>query len=272
MAHSIPANAPPALGGRKVLIAALILGAVTAGLIVAFLASRDSSSTAPLAVTTLDVVVAKQDIAAGVTVTNDMVELREIPANAAVSGAATNLRSVVGETARYPLLEGEQIAMTRLVEPPKQKSLSFTIPAGLRGFTVPVEITRSPAALLVPGDFVDVIVSAELVHLLPGGLDPNATVGTNNDKPKAAVTLLQNVQVISVQRAFVDSGVPYDESTRGAPRDEENTNYVTLAVTPDQAQILWLATQEGALTLSLRSFGDNVIAELTPVAEPIRLP
>lgn len=272
MAQSIPAAAPPSIGGRKVLIAALLLGAVTAGLIVAFLASRQSDGTAPLAVGTTSVVVAKQDIPAGTKVTNAMVEVRDVPSNAVISGATTDLEAVVGETARYPLYEGEQVAATRLVEPPKQKSLSFTIPAGLRGFTVPVEVTRSPAALIVPGDFVDVIVSAELIHLLPGGMDPAATVGSENDKPKAAVTLLQNVQVISVQRDFVDSGVPYDDSTRGAPRDDDEANYVTLAVTPEQAQLLWLATQEGALTLALRSFGDDAIAALTPVAEPVRLP
>ncbi|MGE5596921.1 MAG: RcpC/CpaB family pilus assembly protein, partial [Hyphomicrobiales bacterium] len=81
------------------------------------------------------------------------------------------------------------------------------------------------------------------------------------------------VQVLAVQREFVDDGVPYDASTRGEPiGDDDKVNYVTLAVTPEQAQLLWLASQEGALTLSLRPFGDDAAAALTPIAEPIPLP
>jgi Flp pilus assembly protein CpaB len=46
---------------------------------------------------------------------------------------------------------------------------------------------------------------------------------------------------------------------------------VTLAVTPEQAQLLWLASQEGKLTITLRAFGDDKIADLGTIAEPIRI-
>lgn len=272
MTATAPA-APAALGGRKVLLAALLLGAVTAGLIVAFLARQEPAQSSPFAASTRSVVVARQDLAAGTVLDAGMVEVRDLPENVLLAGALADPAQVIGETVRYPVAKGDQFTLARLVEPAKQKSLSFTIPSGLRGFTIAVDVTTSPAALLVPGDFVDVIVAAELLRLLPGVLDPTATIA-QNERPKAAVTLIQNVQVISVQRRFVDSGVPYDNSTRGTPAGDsgDNVNYVTLAVTPAQAQLLWLATQEGSLTLSLRGFGDAAVEPISPVAEPIRLP
>lgn len=274
MAESTIPAPSPVLGGRKVLLAALILGAITAGLIVAYLASRDDGTTEATPIDgTIEVVVAKQDIAVGVEITPDMLEKIEVPRDAAISGAVEDISLVRGQTTRYPVVQGQQFNLQQLVEPPKVKSLSFTIPEGLRGFTVPVDVTKSPAALLTPGDFVDIIVTAEIVKLLGAGAAVQADVqGASEDDPKAAITLLENVQVLAVQRDFVDDGVAYDAATRGEPTEEDRVNYVTLAVKPEEAQLLWLAVAEGEITLALRGFGDEELSDLEPVTEPIRLP
>lgn len=237
----------PRTADWRVLAVALVLAAIAAGLIVAYLASRDSSGTtvAPVA-DPVPVVVAREDIPAGVTVAADMVELRHYPADTLVANPATAIADVLGKTTRYPILRGEQLSLARFVDTPSADTLSFQIPKGLRGFTVPVDVTRSAAALLAPGDFVDVIAG------------PQAT------------TLLQNVQVVSVQREFVD-GVPYDASVRGQLPEEDNISYVTLAVTPAQAQVLWAAVQSGPITLSLRPFGDDEVVALPPATTPLSL-
>lgn len=75
-----------------------------------------------------------------------------------------------------------------------------------------------------------------------------------------------------MQRQYVEGGVPYDPSVRGTLPKESNITYVTLAVTPEQAQLLTLAVEKAKLlTLSLRPFGDDGIKELPPVVEPLRL-
>lgn len=261
-------TANPPLADRRILILALALGAIAAGLIVAYLASRDSSGGKSEAVM-FRVIVAAQDIPAGATIEGAMVEERSIPEEAVISSAVTRPEEVVGQVARYPIATGEQLSALRLVEPPAAKALSFQIPPGLRAFTLPVTSTTSPASLMAPGDFVDVIVSADVKLLLPGSSTAPSTGSAK--ELKAAVTILQNVQVLSVQKTFVDNGVPYDPSVRGTPPDDKSVSHVTLAVTPDQAQLLWLASQEGKVTLSLRAFGDDAIADLQPVAEPLRL-
>jgi pilus assembly protein CpaB len=272
MAESMTAQTPSWLAGRRVLIAALVLGAITAGLVVAFLSTRDDAEIAsPLDSDLVRVVVANREITVGTVITASMLELRELPRDAIIAGAATDLAEVEGETARYPLVAGEQINTGRLVSPPSGGSLSFTIPEGLRGYTIPVDITRTPAALLVPGDFVDVIVAFGLITQLPDGSFQTVKI-QDGDQLRSAVTMLQNIQVLAVEREFVDDGVVYDETTRGEEPEEGNVRYVTLAVSPEQAQQLWLITQDGELTLTIRGFGDDAADPIDPTDEPFNIP
>jgi pilus assembly protein CpaB len=257
----------------RVLAAALVLAAIAAGLIVAFLASRDSGTTTappaePVTADPVPVVVVLQDVPAGTVITADMVELRFYPEDTLPAGAIASLSDVVGETTRYPLVSGEQLSIARLVVPGAGNSISFQIPEGLRGFTIPVDVNSSPAALLVPGDFVDVIVLADIQLF---GMVPPIGVSENRDY-KGAVTIFQNLQVVSVQRDVAPGGVPYDPSVRGELPEQSSISWVTLAVEPEDAQLLFLAASQGSLTLSLRPFGDDTVVEMPPIAEPIALP
>ena len=262
----------PVLGGRKVILGALLLGAVAAGLSIAYLASRDTTTNpeAVEAATLQEVVVATREIPVGTLLDDSMVRVKLIPQSAVISDPFDETSDVIGTVTRYPLQANEQLAVGRLVDEAKGTSISFKIPDGLRGFTMGVNQNESPAGLLVPGDFVDIIVSANVKHIVPASGIP---VPLNADTEfKAAVTLLQNVQVISVERNFVNTGAVYDSTSRGNQVDaKDSVENVTLAVTPEQAQLLVLARQEGALTLVLRPFGEDKQNQLAPVAEPIRI-
>ena len=248
---------------RRALILALVLGVVAAVLIVAYLGSRDVSSDQPVVPMEL-VVVAARDIPAGKKITESMVELKELPTSAVLGNPARSKSEVVGQALRYPVAKGDQLDNLRLLEAAKVQILSFQIPPGLRGFTIPVDVSSTPAALTAPGDFVDVLVSGPLAALR---LAPQlATVRSQSfdGDSKATLTLLQNVQVIAVQREYVDNGVPYDSSVRGQPPEKASVGYVTLALTPEQGQMLRMVGSGGAITLSLRPFGDNEPEELEP--------
>ena len=255
---------------RRVLIVALVLGAIAAGLAVAFLASAGGGSEPdPLAsAATRPVVVAAVEIPIGTILDESMLEIRELPLSAVIDDAAEEFDQAVGFTARYPFTAGEQLSNVRLVEPPKVQALSFQIPDGLRGFTLPVSINDSPAALLAPGDFVDLLVVGPIDQLVTAEstfttrstlVSAPSLLGSAEDVPNAVTTLLQNIQVLSVQRHYVENGLIYDESTRGTPPEEAAVSNVTLALTPAQAELVWLANQTGRLTLTLRAFGDDQI-------------
>jgi pilus assembly protein CpaB len=258
---------------RRPLILALVLGAVAAGLVVAVLASNSSgSTTSPLATSaTVAVVVARQAIPVGTKITEDMVELKQIPQAAAISDPVSSVKDIVGQVSRFPVNANEQFSQSRLIQAAQAKSLSFVIPPGLRGVAVPVDKTSSPSELISPGDFVDVVVTAKVANIVTTTQSAPAIPSSGNNDFKAAVTLIQNVQVLSIQTNFVNNGVPYDSTVRGAPDAKTDGSYVTLALTPDQAQLLALASQDGKVTLTLRAFGDAKVADVAPIAEPVRI-
>ena len=117
----------------------------------------------------------------------------------------------------------------------------------------------------------DVIVTAKVATLATTAQSAPVVTNNSNNDFKAAVTLIQNVQVLSIQKNFVANGVPYDATVRGRPDDKTDGSYVTLALTPDQAQLLTLASQDGKVTLTLRAFGDAKVADVAPIAEPVRI-
>jgi Flp pilus assembly protein CpaB len=108
----------------------------------------------------------------------------------------------------------------------------------------------------------------ELESGLSALLDPSADDLTGD--AKAVTTLLQNVQVLSVEREYVENGVPYDASVRGAPPEDGSVSYVTVALLPADAQLLWLASQDGEMTLALRAFGDDEIGPIGPPSRAVR--
>jgi Flp pilus assembly protein CpaB len=148
----------PRTADRRILILALVLGAVAAGLAVTFLSNANQPVALPDNVKT--VVVAKSEIAVGTKITQDMVETKNVDATAAIGDVAVDPSAVVGLTARYPIAAGEQVSATRLVATAQVQALSFQIPPGLRAYSMPVG--TSLVGLIAPGDFVDILIATTL--------------------------------------------------------------------------------------------------------------
>src|SRR5215210_5538348 len=136
----------PSFGGRKVLIGALLLGAVAAGLSIAYISSQQST-TDPEAAADLvlqEVVVATREIPVGTKLDDSMVRVKLIPKSAVISVPFDQTSDVIGTVTRFPLQANEQLAVGRLVDEAKGTSLSFKIPDGLRGFTMAVNQDSTP--------------------------------------------------------------------------------------------------------------------------------
>jgi pilus assembly protein CpaB len=262
-------QAQPRTDSKRQLLIAGVLGLIAAVLVIIFLNSVQSESTEVTGPTT-SILISSQSIAAGTKITDAMLARKEVPESAVSAEVFTDKSLVAGKVARYPIEKGEAIVVSRLVDGPKIQALSFQIPAGMRGMSIPVEISKTPAALIAPGDFVDVIVSADASLL--GRLGP-LVQGGNANEAKGSATLVQNVQVLSVDRSYVDNGVVYDASVRGEPpKSKDNISFLTLAVSPNQAQLLWLAQDSGKLTVVLRAFGDDNVQPLAPRFAPLANP
>ena len=221
------------------------------------------------AVPSIQVVVAAEQIIAGQQISESMVELKTVLMTAVIQDVATDITQVVGQISRYPVGKGEQLSLNA-ARLGRSQALSFQIPDGMRAFTMPVDGSKSPAELIVPGDYVDVLLVLDIIDI--GPKTPLLEEEEAEDEGlKGAVTLFQNLRVLAVQQSYVDNGVPYDASVRGAPTNEGGANNMTFAVTPEQAQLLWLAAaKDGMMTVTLRPYGDDQTRTLTPIVEPVQ--
>src|SRR3990172_173165 len=255
-------------GNRGLLILALITGLVAA--IVVFVAlnqgggGSDNAKTGSAVITTSAVVVAESDIAAGTEITADMVKVIEVPNSLLVRDAFTSTQLVVGEAARYPIAAGEQVTRARVGPNTEGDGLAFVVPAGMPAIAVSVDEITGVGGLILPGDRADVIAVI------------GDQAGANN--PDRVVTVLQDVEVLAVAQSAQEPVPAANEEaaaqaeTDGAattsgqlPENAEpqpSARTVTLALTPEQVQLLALAQEEGSIYLSLRRFGDKAQPQL----------
>lgn len=224
---------------------AVVLGLVAAVLVKNAIAHRDVTTAAPSNLVT--VVVAKQDCDPGHALTADDLAVSKMPADAAPGQIFSDPTQLDGRVTTTPLLKGQTILETLLAPTGTGAGLQALIPPGMRAFTIDVNDSSSVGGMLTPGCRVDVLTAIN---------DPKV----NN---VIARTVLQNIKVTAVGR--VVSNAPPQP---GAPPAPPSSN-VTLLLTPQQSQIMELATLLSRPWLVLRSTRDTAAdpVDATSLAE-----
>jgi pilus assembly protein CpaB len=138
--------------------------------------------------------------------------------------------TVVGRGVVAQIYEGEPILETRLAAPGSGGGLAATIRPGMRACAVRVDDVVGVGGFAVPGMRVDVLVS---------GHGPGAGPA---EGPKVRM-LLQNIEVLS-------AGTNIQKDNEGKP---VQVQVVNLLVTPEQAELLSLASNETKIQLVLRN-------------------
>lgn len=256
----------PGRGNRTFILLAVVLGLMGAGLVYVATSRNSSDGTSGSAIADTPVVVAKADIAARTTITPDQLEVRLVEADARSVLAYGSPEEVVGKVSRFPIAANEQVLSSKLVDlspgsTATSRGLSYIVPEGKRGFAITATEVQNVAGLLLPGDYVDVVVVYDIEFR-------NVEGDLETEDAFLAHTLLQNVEVLSVSQTVVDI-VPGEEPGETGQRvrnsdaepDPEAVT-VTLALTPEDAQLIYLAEANGAIRLSMRGFGD---AEERPI-------
>lgn len=210
------------------------------------------------------VVVARDLVPAGTSLTEAFLKQIEIPAGTVPAGAFTEIADLVGRVTRFPLAANEQLLEHRLVsiEPGQSRDgLAFSIPPGLRAMGVAIDNPLD--VLVVPGDRIDILISTLQGSLL--GPDELPLDGDPPPETPTVYTLMQNVFVLGTGTTFTRP--PEAEAESDDLRAEGavgSGGTIILAVTPKQAQELLFASQQGVLSLTLRRFGDHSEAVLDP--------
>ena len=156
-------------------------------------------------------------------------------------GAILKPEDAVGRGVVSDLYQGEPILENRLAPKGSGGGLAATIKQGMRACAVKVDEVVGVAGFVTPGMRVDVVISGD-----PPG-PPNPSKGTE------VKTLLQNIEVLS-------AGTDIQKDAEGKP---QQVHVVNLLVTPEQAEVLSLASNHTQIQLVLRNPLDTQTAQLS---------
>jgi pilus assembly protein CpaB len=142
---------------------------------------------------------------------------------------------VINRGALQTINENEPITSSNIASPEAGAGLHPMIPQGMRAKSVRVNEVIGVAGFTVPGTRVDVLVSVR----------DNGATGSARNEPMAR-TVVSNVQVLT-------ANTRYDQEEAKQGGTPKQSSVVTLAVLPEDAERIALASAEGEISLALRN-------------------
>lgn len=210
---------------RLLMIGAL---ALALGLVVSLFVYKNLQSKTVNAEPGIDVIVAADDLQVGARVEEHDIKIIRIPVSDLPPGAPRKRSEVLGHGVIIPITKGEFILPTKLAAENAGSGLPSLIPPGMRAVSVRVNDVVAVAGFVTPGTRVDVLLTGA-----------PSTAGAD----EVTTTVLQNIAVLA-------SGHTLERTATG---EAQNTAVITLLVSPDDAQRLTLASQQGKIQLALRN-------------------
>jgi pilus assembly protein CpaB len=184
-----------------------------------------------------DIVVATRPLSVGVMIKPADVKVLRIATDGFPKGAFSKVEEVLDRPVVSGILLDEPVLEGRLAAKGSGLGLAPTIPVGMRAVAVRVNDVAGVAGFVLPGMRVDVLVTGR----------PPGNEGTITN------TCLQNIPVLS-------AGQIMQADARGQAIQAPT---VTLLVSPEQAETLTLANNEGHIQLVLRNSSDQTIEKTT---------
>ena len=217
--------------------------AVAAGGVAALLAGRSDrppeiKGESANKIATIDILVAKNDVGLGQTVTPGDMQWQAWPADVATGNFIRRtdrpdaLENLAESIARAPFAAGEPIREAKLVNAKGSGFMAAILPSGMRAISTQISPETGAGGFILPNDHVDVILTRK--ERDNGGDSYNSG------------TILSNVRVLAVDQTV--------EEKNGQKVVVGKT--ATLELTQPQAELLAVSQQLGTLSLALRSLTD----------------
>ncbi len=226
----------------------VVLGvALAAGGVAAMLASGHHDAPPPAAppppLATVDVLVAKNDLERGHVIADGDVDWQTWPAASAnptfvkKTERPDAVHQFSSAIVRIPVASGEPIRDPAVVFAKGSGFLAAVLPKGKRAVAMEVSAENAAGGFILPDDHVDVVLTRR----------EKAQQANGSADKVVSETILRNIRVLAIDQAV--------EEKAGQKVVVGKTS--TLELTPDQAETLQLARQQGTLTLALRSLIDS---------------
>lgn len=182
------------------------------------------------------VALATRDLPVGSVIGPQDIKMVDWPGDVMPAGFIGSPEAALGRGVITPLRLNEPLLDTKLASKEAGGGLPIVVPEGMRALSVKVDEVISVAGFVVPGTRVDVLLT-----LAPAG----------NRSETSTKVILQNVRTLA-------AGHQVQRDKEGKPI---TVTVITLLVTPEQAESLTLAANEGRIQLALRNTLDTLAIE-----------
>lgn len=230
---------------KKIYIIALVSAMISGLLIYGFLSGyekKDKTQKAAAKGDMENIVVAVVDIPAYTEITGEMVTLKAVPIGVAHTSAARKVEDVVGKVTGSDIIIDEHVLKSKLLDDEGSgTSLSLQIPEGMRAMTIATDVTSGVAGYIEEGDLIDIMANINA--------SPNDEVNVSGEnktiKSSVTTTVVEAVQVLKLG------------NVTSAGNEDFLYESITLLLTPEQCQEIFVAEKLGSLKIVLREKTDD---------------
>lgn len=223
---------------NKLILVSIIAGIIAAVLFFYYFSNLEQNIKEKME--PVKVVAAAKYIPSYTRLEKEMLKTIEIPKKMVNNANILKAEKVEGKVTLVPFIEDEPILENKLSR--KGNELNVMIPTGLRAISVSVDEESGVGFMIRPGDYVDVLLTFQ---------DSDTSSGKGVLK---TATILQDVKVIAIGSEF--------------SLDKKNTTYssITLALMPEEAELLTFAKEKGKISFALRALGDRTKEKIKQVS------
>lgn len=153
---------------------------------------------------------------------------------------SVKLEDFNGAIVRRPLHTGEPVSQSAILKAGTGGLMSAVLEAGKRAVSISVNTTSGNAGFVLPGDYVDLIITREITRNISNGRE------SETRKIIYSKIFIENVRVLAADQTL-DNG-----ENKALP-----AKTITVEVTPTQSQEIAVAAELGKISVSLRSAVKN---------------
>src|SRR5437588_9782396 len=179
----------------------VLIIALSAGGVAAYLARGTEDKSQPVAepvaqLPTVEILVAKSDIALGQPVKPEDLQWQAWPASAAGNNLvnrasrADAIKEIAGSIARAPFIAGEPIREQKLVKANGSGFMAAILPSGMRAISTEISPETGAGGFILPNDRVDVLLSKREKN--PDSRSPDVI---------SSEIILTNIRVLAIDQA-----------------------------------------------------------------------